>query len=81
MRENSMLLDKFSTPSNHPLLIAKMVYEKIGKECHINDIIKNIQNKRKTQGNLQDEARIIQAIGLLIALDKIEYYKGYLYTS
>lgn len=79
MRENSMLLDKFSSPNNHPLLIAKMVHEKIGKECHVDDVIKGIQKKRKTLGSLQDEVRVIQAIGLLVALKKIEYYKGYLY--
>lgn len=81
MKENSMLLDKFSSPSNHPLLIAKMVHEKIEKECHVDDVIKDIQKQRKTYGSLQDEVRIIQAIGLLIALKKVEYYKGYLYKS
>lgn len=79
MKENSLLLDKFSSPYNHPLLIAKMAYELIGKECHIDDTIKSMQKKRKTRGNLQDEVRIIQAIGLLIALNQIHYYKGYLH--
>ena len=81
MKENSLLLDKFSSPNNHPLLLAKMVYDRIGRENHVDNVVRDIQKKRKTQGSLQDEVRIIQAIGLLIALQKIEYYKGYLYKS
>ncbi|MDA9231211.1 hypothetical protein N9O56_01415 [Rickettsiales bacterium] len=81
MKENSMLLDKFSSPNNHPLLIAKIVHEKISKETHVNDVIRRVQSMRKTIGSLQDEVRILQAIGLLIALQKIEYYRGYLYKG
>ena len=32
MKESSMLLDKFSSPNNHPLLIAKIVHEKLKQE-------------------------------------------------
>ena len=78
MRKNELILDKFSQPQNHPLVIAKMVYEMIHKETHVNEVIKKISKKRKNKFNAIDEARIIKSIGLLIGLGMVSYYKGFI---
>jgi len=87
MTKNSLLLDKFSIVKNHPLLVAKDVFNNFEKEIHINDLIERVLRKRKTtykltdenSENAIDEARIIQAIGTLIAMDRAGYYKGFVY--
>lgn len=77
MKKNEFLLDKFSQPQNHPLLVAKQVYDTTSSEVQINDLIQKTLRKRKQKDNLADEARILIAIGNLIALGKLRYYKGH----
>ena len=77
MRKNELLLDKFSQPQNHPLLVAKQVYDTISAELQINELIRKTLKKRKQKDNIADEARILIAIGNLIALGKLRYYRGH----
>ena len=81
MRKNSFLLDKFSSPTNHPLFISMVVYKSIKTEVHINELIKRILKSRKMEGNSIDEARIIKSISLLVLLGLIDYYKGFVFRK
>lgn len=89
MRPNSLLLDKFSTVKNHPMLIGREVYDVLGAEVHMNVLVKRVISKRRrrykvrelTEANILEEARIIQSIGMLIALDKIGYYEGFVFKK
>lgn len=76
-----MLLDKFSVVRNHPLVVSKTIFESFDRETHLNDLIKKVMRRRKTEGNIIDEARIIKSIGFLISLGKVGYYKGFVYKS
>lgn len=81
MRKNSFVLDKFSVPQNHPLYVGMQVYPFTEKEIHINDLVHKVLGKRRSFTSPADEARVILGIGLLIALGKIEYYRGFLYRT
>lgn len=81
MRKNELLLDKFSMPNQHPLLLAKQVYDILKKEMYVDDLIEKVLKKRKQSTNVIDEARVLKGIGLLIALGKVDYYKGFLYKK
>lgn len=81
MRKNELLLDKLSQPQNHQLFIAELVFKILESEMHINDLIKKVQRRRGTKDNPSDEARIIKAVGLMIGLGKIKYYKGIVYRN
>lgn len=76
MKKSEYVLDKLSWPKNHPMVVSMNVMTSISGEIHINDLLLRIMRKRKSSGNVIDEARILRAIGLLIAMDKVEYYKG-----
>lgn len=78
MKQNSFFLDKFSLPQNNPLYVSMQILKNINKEVHIDDLVVRVAKKRKSLGNITDEARIIKAIGFMISLGKIEYYKGFL---
>jgi hypothetical protein len=78
MRKNEFLLDKFSQPQNHPLLVAKQVHEAINEEIHLNDLIKPVLRKRKQKDNLAYVARVLIAVGNLVALGRLRYYRGHL---
>lgn len=77
MIKNEFLLDKFSQIQNHPMLIAEFVYKNLKKETHLNELIPKLQRKRKKQFNIIEESRILLAIGMLVALGKVRYYKGH----
>jgi hypothetical protein len=89
MKANNLTLDKFSTVKNNPLLIAKDVFENFDKEIHLNDLIKRIIRKRRSKykvkdlnhANVIEEARILQAIGLLVVIGKVGYYQGFIFKS
>ena len=81
MRKNELVLDKISTPQNHALFISMQIYEFTESELHINDLVKRVLRKRKQARNVNDEARILKSIGLLIGLGKLSYYKGYIYRT
>lgn len=76
MEENYFLLDKFSSPKNHPLILGRLIFRQIKNVMDIDDLIKKVLKKRKSEFNVIDEARIIQAIGMLYSMGKINYYKG-----
>lgn len=79
--KSELLLNNFSSPQNHALLIAKQVFESLERELHINDLVKRVARKRKTTANIVDEARIIQAVGFLIAVKRVKYYKGFAFRN
>ncbi|AZZ35417.1 hypothetical protein CIK05_00920 [Bdellovibrio sp. qaytius] len=81
MKKNELLLDKLSLPQNHPLYIAMQAYKATEKEIHIDDLIKRVQRKRRSINSLSDEARILKAVGILIHLGKLKYYKGFIYRD
>lgn len=81
MKENSLLLNKMSLPQNHILYVAMQVCREVTNEISVDKLIKKIAKKRKTSGNLHDEARILKAIGALIALGKVNYYRGHILPS
>ena len=81
MKKNELILDKFSVPQNHPLFVAMQVFNCGQNEIHINDLIERALRLRKNTGNLNDEMRVIKAVGLLIGLGKIGYYKGFVYRT
>ena len=76
MKRNSFYLDKFSLPQNNPLFVSMQIMKNLKKEVHINDLVNRIAKRRNSVGNVKDEVRILKAIGFLIAMGKVEYYKG-----
>lgn len=82
MRKSRIAMDKFSLPQNNPLVVAKQIYQSFTKkEIHLDELILRVSRKRKSSMNVSDEARIIQAIGLLIAIGKLDYYKGFVFKK
>lgn len=81
MKSNELILDKFSVPQHNILYVGMQVYNFTEKEIHINELIKRMLRKRRNQGNTIDEVRIIKAVGLLIGLGKLSYYKGFVYRK
>jgi len=74
-------MDKFSVPQHNLLYVGMQVYGLTVKEIHINDLVSRALKKRKNSGNITDETRIIKAVGLLIGLGKLGYYKGFVYRK
>ena len=81
MNPNELILDKFSVPQHNLLYVGMQVYDSTEKEIHINELIKRMLRKRRNKGNTVDEVRIIKAVGLLIGLGKLAYYKGFVYRN
>jgi hypothetical protein len=79
MKKSDLIMDKFSSPENHPLFMGMQLYGFTEKEIHVNDLIKKVQKLRDKLGNLNDESRILKAIGMLVGLGKLNYYKGFIY--
>ena len=74
-------MDKFSLPQHNLLYVGMQVYELVKKEVHINDLVKRVLKKRKNSWNVTDETRVIKAVGLLIGLGKLGYYKGFVFRK
>lgn len=81
MKPNELICDKFSVPQHNLLYVGMQVYQHAQNEIHINELTRQLLRKRKSAGNTNDEVRIIKAIGLLIGLGKLGYYKGFVYRK
>jgi hypothetical protein len=81
MKANELILDKFSVPQHNLLYVGKQVYNSTESEIHIDELIKRVLRKRRNQGNFSDEIRVIKAIGLMIGLGKLGYYRGFVYRK
>jgi len=81
MRPSELVMDKFSLPQHNLLYLGMQVYALTENEVHINDLVRRALRKRKNAGNLTDEARVIKAVGMLIGLGKLGYYKGFVYRK
>jgi len=81
MKANELILDKFSLPQHNLLYVGKQVYDLTGSEVHIDELITRVLRKRKNQGNTSDEIRVIKAVGLLIGIGKLGYYRGFVYRK
>jgi len=81
MKPSELTLDKFSTPQHNLLYVGMQVYNATQNEIHINELIKRVLRKRKNQENTSDETRVIKAVGLMIGIGKLGYYKGYIYRK
>jgi hypothetical protein len=81
MKQSELILDKFSIPQHNILYIGMQVYNLTQNEIHINELIKRTLRKRKNKGNTSDEIRIIKAVGLMIGLGKLGYYRGFVYKK
>lgn len=74
-------MDKFSVPQHNPLYVGMQIYNLTESEIHINELIKRVLRKRKNRGNASDEIRVIKAVGLMIGLGKLGYYRGFVYRK
>ena len=81
MKRSEFIMDKFSSPQNNLLYVGMLVYDLTEKEIHINQLIERALRKRKNSGNVTDEARVLKAVGLLIGLGKLSYYRGFIYRK
>ena len=81
MKRSELIMDKFSLPQHNLLYVGMLVYGLTKKEIHINDLVKRALRKRKNSGNITDETRLIKAVGLLIGLGKLGYYRGFVYRK
>lgn len=81
MNRSALVMDKFSLPQHNLLCLGMQVYGLTEKEIHINDLIRRALRKRKNSGNITDETRIVKAVGLLIGLGKLGYYRGFVYRK
>jgi hypothetical protein len=81
MKPSELILNKFSAPQHNLLYIGMQVYNSTENEIHINELIKRMLRKRKNRNNTSDEIRIIKAVGLMIGLGKLGYYRGFVYRK
>lgn len=81
MKRSELVMDKFSLPQHNLLYVGMQVYGLTEKEIHINDLIRRALRKRKNSGNATDETRVVKAVGLLIGLGKLGYYRGFVYRK
>jgi len=79
MRPNELIMDKFTAPQHNLLYIGMQVHKEVRTEIHIDTLIERVLRRRKNARNISDEIRVIKAIGLLIGLGVLGYYKGYVY--
>lgn len=78
MSRNELLLNKFSVPNHNLFAVSMQVYQHTEREIHVDEVINRVLKKRKQAGNLEDEVRIVKAIGLLIGVGAIDYYQGHI---
>lgn len=77
MRKNSLLLDKFSIPSNHVIFISMQIMKTFRKrEIHLSELVNKVLMSRNGVENIEDESRVLKAMGFLILQGKIEYCRG-----
>jgi hypothetical protein len=81
MNRSDLVMDKFSLPQHNLLYVGMQVYGLTDKEIHINDLVRRALRKRKNSGNITDETRVIKAVGFLIGLGKLGYYRGFVYRK
>ena len=81
MKRSELVMDKFSLPQHNLLYVGMQVYGLTKKEIHINDLISRALRKRKNSGNIMDETRVVKAVGFLIGLGKLGYYRGFVYRK
>ena len=81
MKRSELVMDKFSLPQHNLLYVGMQIYGLTEKEVHINDLVRRALKKRKNSGNITDESRVIKAVGLLIGLGKLGYYRGFVFRK